>query len=64
MMPLGYWMGISHPPKSTISAPAATWTSYSWVRFSSLIRFSSLKIVSFWQQKKDTKPLFTALCPR
>ena len=23
----GYSMGISHPPKSTIAAPAAVWTS-------------------------------------
>ena len=28
-MPVGYCIGISHPPKSTISAPAATWASYS-----------------------------------
>ena len=26
-MPVGYWMGISHPPKSTRVAPAATWAS-------------------------------------
>ena len=37
MMPDGYWMGISHPPKSTMVAPAETCTSYSCVRFSSLI---------------------------
>ena len=25
-MSVGYLMGISHPPKSTMVAPAATWT--------------------------------------
>ena len=36
-IPVGYWTGISHPPKSTMEAPAATWISYSWVRLSSLM---------------------------
>ena len=32
MMPLGYWTGMSQPPKSTILAPAATCCAWKGVR--------------------------------
>ncbi len=32
MMPVGYWTGMSQPPKSTILAPAATCCAWKGVR--------------------------------
>jgi hypothetical protein len=44
-------MGISHPAKSTMRAPSATWASYSGVLFANFIPSQkSLKI-----KRKDAK---------
>ena len=40
MMPVGYWIGMYQPPKSTIVAPAAMWASQRTVFFSSLMFFA------------------------
>ncbi len=37
MMPVGYWTGMSQPPKSTIFAPRARWTAFRGVFFSSVM---------------------------
>ena len=38
MMPVGYWTGMSQPPKSTILAPAATCCAWKGVRRSRGVR--------------------------